>query len=361
MAENTRSYIPFGPQHPVLPEPIHLGLIVEDERVIEAVPSLGYVHRGLEKLIDKKDINQMVYVVERICGICSCMHALAYCQGIEELMNVEVPERARYLRTVWAEVHRMHSHLLWLGLLADALGYESLFMQAWRIREKVMDIMDRTAGNRVIISVNVIGGVKRDIDAETQKWVLQTLDDVEKELTEMYNIIKDDYTLRKRTEGIGVISSAEAYELGLVGPTARGSGLALDARMTGYAAYKDLGFEPVVEKAGDCYARMIVRVKELFQSIELVRKAFKQMPEGEIAVKVKGNPTGEVVSTVEQPRGELFYYMKADGTKNLKRMRIRTPTFANVAALFKILPGAALADVPLLFLTIDPCMSCTER
>lgn len=358
---DNKSFIPFGPQHPVLPEPIHLRLVVEDERVIEALPSVGYVHRGLERMVEVKSVNQMIYVVERICGICSCMHAMAYCQGIEELMSVEIPDRAKYLRTIWAELHRMHSHLLWLGLLADAFGYESLFMQTWRIRERIMDILDRTAGNRVIISVNVIGGVRRDIDGEMKKWVLETLDGIEKDLREIYDVMKDDYTVKKRTVGVGAISTQDACELGLVGPMLRGSGVASDIRMTGYAAYKDLGFEPVVENGGDSYARMMVRMKELFQSIGLIRKAFSQMPEGELAVKVRGNPNGEVISRVEQSRGEVLYYLKADGTKNLKRLRVRTPTFSNMAALFKILPGSALSDVPVLVLTIDPCISCTER
>lgn len=360
MSDN-KSFIPFGPQHPALPEPIQLRLVVEDEKVVEALPTVGYVHRGLEKMAEVKSVNQMIYVVERICGICSCMHAMAYCQGIEELMSVEVPERAKYLRVIWAELHRMHSHLLWLGLLADAFGYESLFMQTWRIREKVMDILDRTAGNRVIISVNVIGGVRRDIDDEMKKWVLDTLNDIEKDLKEVYNVMKDDYTVKKRTVGIGTIPKDEAYELGLVGPMLRASGFAYDMRMTGYAAYGNLDFEPITEKDGDSYARMLVRMRELFQSIDLIRKAFARMPEGELEQKVRGNPTGEVISRVEQSRGEVLYYIKANGSKNLERLRVRTPTFSNIAALMKILPGSQLADVPVLVLTIDPCVSCTER
>ncbi len=360
MSDN-KSFIPFGPQHPVLPEPIQLRLVVEDEKIVEALPTVGYVHRGLEKLAEVKNINQMIYVVERICGICSCMQAMTYCQGIEELMDVEVPERAKYLRTIWAELHRMHSHLLWMGLMADAFGYESLFMQTWRIREKVMDILDKTAGNRVIISVNIIGGVRRDIDDEMKKWVLDTLNDIERDLKEVYNVMKDDYTIKKRTVGVGVISRDEAFEMGLVGPMLKGSGYPYDMRTTGYAAYGNLGFQPITEKDGDCYARMLVRMRELFQSIDLIRKAFALMPEGELAVPVKGNPDGEVISRVEQARGTVMYYIKANGGKQLERLRVRTPTFANIAALMKILPGSQLADVPVLVLTIDPCISCTER
>ena len=137
-----RSVVPFGPQHPVLPEPIHLDLVLEDEKVIEAVPSIGYVHRGLESLVKKKNFNEMVYVAERVCGICSYMHGMGYCNAVEQIMNVEVPERAKYLRTIWCEMSRLHSHLLWLGLLADAFGFEALFMQSWRLREKILDMFE---------------------------------------------------------------------------------------------------------------------------------------------------------------------------------------------------------------------------
>src|SRR5512135_2187000 len=177
-----RTVLPFGPQHPVLPEPLHLTLTVDDEIVKEAIPKLGYVHRGLEKLAEIRDHTQMIQIVERVCGICSFLHALCYCQGIESLMKVDVPPRAKFLRVVWAELHRIHSHLLWLGLFADAFGLESLFMQCWRIRERIMDLQEATSGNRVIVSVNVVGGVKRDIDSETRKWILDTLKIVEKEV-----------------------------------------------------------------------------------------------------------------------------------------------------------------------------------
>ncbi|SNX53894.1 nickel-dependent hydrogenase large subunit [Thermoanaerobacterium sp. RBIITD] len=354
--------IPFGPQHPVLPEPIHLKLVVEDEKVIEAYPALGFVHRGLETLAKKKDINQMVYVVERVCGICSCMHAQAYCQGLEELMDIKIPERAEYLRTIWAELHRIHSHLLWLGLFADAFGFENLFMQTWKIREKVMDILEATSGNRVIISVNIVGGVRKDINSEQAKWILQELDEIERELKSINDVVVNNYSVKERTVGVGVLSKDEAYELGVTGPMAKGSGIDLDLRTTGYAAYKYLDFEPIVEKDGDSYARNLVRMREIFQSIDIVRQALSKMPEGEINVMVKGNPPeGEVISRVEQSRGEVYYYLKSNGSKFLDRLRIRTPTFANIPALLKMLPGSQLQDVPVLILTIDPCISCTER
>lgn len=356
-----KTVIPFGPQHPVLPEPLHLKLVMEDEKIIEAIPAIGYVHRGLEKLTELKEFTQNVYVVERICGICSCMHALTYCQGIESLMNIQIPDRARFLRVIWAELHRMHSHLLWMGLLADSFGFESLFMQIWRNREKVMDIMEETAGSRVIISANTIGGTRRDISKELLVKTKVVLEDIREDLKELEPVFLNDYTVKHRLVGVGVLSKENAYKLGTVGPMARASGIGQDMRTTGYAAYGELDFEPIVRTDGDCYARTVVRMQEIYQSIDLIEQAIGKLPEGEIATPFKGNPTGEVISRVEQPRGEVLYYLRANGTKNLERMRVRTPTFANIPALLQMLPGSELANVPVLILTIDPCISCTER
>ncbi|WP_028573897.1 nickel-dependent hydrogenase large subunit [Desulfonatronovibrio hydrogenovorans] len=356
-----RTIIPFGPQHPVLPEPIHLKLTIEDEIITEVLPGFGYVHRGLETLVTKKDFRQMVQVVERVCGICSCIQALTYVQALEDLYQAEIPPRAKFLRVIWSELHRMHSHLLWLGLFADAFGFESLFMQCWRIREKIMDLQEATAGNRVIISVNIIGGTRYDLDQDQCRQILTTLKGVEKDFLELQKVFFNDYTVLKRTKGIAVLTQKEAYELGCVGPMLRASNIAQDTRMTGYAAYGELEFEPVVETEGDCLARTRVRFREVLQAMDLVRQAISKLPDTEIAVKIKGNPQGEAVSRTEQPRGELVHYILANGTKNLDRLRIRTPTFANTPALLKMLPGQELASAPVILMSIDPCISCTER
>lgn len=358
-----KTVIPFGPQHPVLPEPIHLRLTVVDERIIEAMPSLGYVHRGLERLAEVRDFHQMIMVVERVCGICSVMHALCYCQGVEALLGVEVPPRAEYLRVIWSELHRIQSHLLWMGLFADSFGFESLFMQFWRIREKILDINEITAGNRVIVSINVIGGVRRDLDADQTRWLLTQLDQVEEDVRRLEKTLLTDYTVKKRTVGKGVLTAKRAYELGAVGPVLRACGVAQDLRQTGYAAYGALGFEPVVETDGDSFARGKVRFRETLAAMDLIRRAITALPEGEVRAKVKakGNPEGEIVCRVEQPRGELLYYLKGSGGKMLDRVRIRTPTFANLPALIVMLPGLFLSDVPVVTLSIDPCISCTER
>jgi len=357
----SRTIVPFGPQHPVLPEPIHISLTVEDEIVKEAVPALGYVHRGLEKLTEVKDFHQMIQVVERVCGICSMIHAMCYCQSIEALMKVEVPRRGQVLRVIWSELHRMHSHLLWLGLFADAFGFESVFMQFWKIRERIMDINEATAGNRVIVSVNQVGGVRRDLSPSQCQWILDELKIVEVELKALESTMLNNYTVKKRTVGKGVMTRELAYELGAAGPTLRASGIAQDMRQLQYEAFDELDFEPVVETAGDSYARGVVRFRETLQSIDLVRQAISCLPRGETFVKVKGKPEGEIVTRVEQPRGECMYYIKANNTKFLDRLRIRTPTFANIPPLAAMLPGIELADVPVVVLSIDPCISCTER
>jgi ech hydrogenase subunit E len=356
-----RTIIPFGPQHPVLPEPIHLDLVVEDERVIEARPSIGFIHRGLEKLVEKKDYIEFVYIAERICGICSFIHGQTYCQAIEEIMGVAVPPRALYLRTIWGELSRLHSHLLWLGLMADAVGFESLFMHSWRVRERVLNIIEATTGGRVIFGSCKVGGVRRDIDSDGLKSILAELNQIERDIREVTKVFIRDNSVKARLSGVGVLSRQDAYDLGCVGPTQRASGIAQDMRQLGYAAFNELKVEPITHEDGDSYARCAVRCEELFQSIDLIRRAIFQIPAGEIAVKVTGNPNGECIARTEQPRGEVAYCVKANGTKNLQRFRVRTPTFANLPALVKLLQGCELADVPVLVLTIDPCISCTER
>src|SRR5512136_3087660 len=171
-----KNIIPVGPQHPVLPEPIHFDLVTEDEKIIDAIPSISYVHRGLERLVEKRDFIDFTHVSDRICGLCSFMHSLGYCQGVEAIMGIETPQRALYLRTIWAELSRIHSHIFWLGVAADAFGFESLFMQALRLREQVLDIFEETTGGRVILGASKVGGVRRDIDADTLAEIVKRLD-----------------------------------------------------------------------------------------------------------------------------------------------------------------------------------------
>jgi ech hydrogenase subunit E len=358
----TTTVVPFGPQHPVLPEPIHLDLELDDEHVVQALPSVGYVHRGLELLAERYEYVDMAHVAERICGICSFIHGQGYCQTVEQLVGVEVPRRAAYLRTMWGEISRIQSHLLWLGLAAHALGYESLFQHTWRIREQMMDIIEETTGGRVIFGVCKVGGLRKDVDDETLGRIGGRIGEIKNEYEELATVFREDPTVQRRTVGVGLLSKEDAHALGAVGPTMRGSGIRRDTRQLGYAAYGELDWEPIVEEAGDCYARCVVRLREVSQSFDLILQSIDRMPEGPVDVSVKGKrPQGELMTRLEQPRGEVCYYIKANGKKFLERFRVRTPTFANIAPLVHMLKGSELADVPVIVMTIDPCVSCTER
>ncbi|MCE5243468.1 MAG: NADH-quinone oxidoreductase subunit D [Syntrophobacteraceae bacterium] len=357
-----RTTVPFGPQHPVLPEPIQLRLTYEDEKVVEVVPVVGYGHRGIEKACELQEYNKNIFICERVCGICSFQHSATVTGVTEMLWPLELTPRSRYLRTIWAEMSRTHSHLLWLGLFADSFGFESMFLQYWRIREKVLDLLEMTTGHRVIQSVNIVGGVRRDISFDQKRHIMETLAVVRKESDSLTKVLLSDYTVKARTKGVGLISREQAIALGCVGPTLRGSGVSEDARLTHYDAYGEVSFEPIVEKDGDAYSRMKVRARELFQAIDLQVEALNKMPEGEISIKVKGNPpANEATLRTEAPRGELFYYAKGNNTRNLERLKIRTPTFANLPSVLVQLPGSQLADVPVIIHSIDPCVSCTER
>lgn len=356
--------IPFGPQHPVLPEPVHLDLVVEDETVVDVLPQIGFIHRGLEKLVETRDIHQYIYVAERICGICAFGHSYGYAQTVERLMNVEIPPRAEYLRAIMHELSRIHSHLLWMGLAADAFGFESLFMHSWRLRERILDIFEAVAGGRVILSYTLIGGVTKDIDAPMLQAIKDKLASIKDEYKQIRNAFLKDTSVKNRLVGVGYIAPEDAFGYGMVGPFARASNLNNDVRCLGIGAYGDLAeFKPILSTDGDCYARVQVRAEEVLQSIDIINELIDKIPGGDFYVPVKGAPAAgsEACNILEQPRGEVYYYCSGNGTKNLERMRIRTPTTQNIAGMTVALKGCDLADVNMIVLTIDPCISCTER
>lgn len=356
--------IPFGPQHPVLPEPIHLDLVVEEETVLEAIPRIGFIHRGLEKLVETRDYNQFIFVAERICGICAFGHSMGYAETIERLMGIEIPSRAEYLRAMWHELSRIHSHLLWMGLAADAFGFESLFMHCWRLRERILDIFEATTGGRVIFSVVKVGGVVRDIDNTMLETIKTKLAGIQDDYRKICNSFLQDSSVKNRTVDVGYISHEDAIGLSMVGPFARASNVNNDVRRLGNGAYGALdNFQPIMDSQGDCYARVKVRALEVLQSIDIIGELIDKMPAGDIAVEVKGAPAegAEASSIFEQPRGECYYYARSNGTKYLERMRMRTPTSQNIAGMTVALAGCDLADVNMIVLTIDPCISCTER
>lgn len=355
--------VPIGPQHPALKEPANFLITVEGEIVTGAVVRLGYAHRGIEKATEARNWVQNLYLLERICGICSHIHATAYCLGVERLARVEAPPRAQAIRVLVAELERIHSHLLWLGVAAHEAGFDTLFMYSWRDRETVMDILETVTGNRVNYSANVIGGVKCDVYPEQVKEIREGLDFLEQRTGHYLEVVSSDAGFLQRTRGIGVMSRNQAEVLGTVGPTARASAVARDIRIEApYAAYDRYPVQLVTETAGDLEARFVVRIKELFECYRLIRAVLDDLPEGELTTRVPRRiKPAETVSRVEAPRGELFYFLKSNGTDMPERIRVRTPTICNMTSVIKLAVGHQLADVPMILAGVDPCFSCNDR
>jgi ech hydrogenase subunit E len=275
---------------------------------------------------------------------------------------LEIPPRAEWLRVFWGELSRIHSHLLWLGLAADAFGFESLFQHTWRIREAILDIVEETAGGRVIFGACKVGGVRRDVTNDKLKAISKELKRIEAESREVVETFRNDSTVRKRNEGIGMLSKEDAFALGAVGPVLRGSGTAEDARKLGYAAFDEIDWAPTTHDGCDCWARTLVRLDEVYQSFDIIHQVIDKLPDGPVDLgKIKAKPEGHHMERLEQPRGEVCYYLEGNGTRYLERFRVRTPTFANIAPLVHMLKGCDLPDVPVIVLTIDPCISCAER
>jgi ech hydrogenase subunit E len=222
-------------------------------------------------------------------------------------------------------------------------------------------MFEASTGGRVIFSVMKVGGIRRDVSDEMLKDFYQRINKMEEQLNTIAKPFLNDMAVQTRLRGVGVLTPEQADALGCAGPFLRASGIARDIRTTGYCAYGDVDFEPIISTEGDSYARTECRIKEIFQAFDIIRQCIDKMPAGDIDVPVKGMPNGEYVMRIEQPRGEAIYYVKANGSKFIDRMRVRTPTFANLSGLVETLKGCDLADVPILVLTIDPCISCTER
>lgn len=355
--------IPIGPQHPALKEPGHFELTVDGEIVTAASMRLGYVHRGIEKATEARTWVQNLYLLERICGICSHIHATAYCLGVERLAGVTAPPRAQAIRVLVAELERIHSHLLWLGVAAHEAGFDTLFMYSWRDRETVMDLLEGLTGNRVNYSANVLGGVKFDIDPDQAGAIRRGVDFLEERTYHYLNVVTTDLVFLRRTHGIGYKTAAQAEELGMIGPTARASGLTRDVRVEApYAAYPDFPVNVVLDSGGDLTARFVVRLKELFESYRLIRTILDNLPAGELTARMPRRiKAGETISRVEAPRGELFYFIKSNGTDRPERIKVRTPTLCNMASVLTLAVGHQLADMPMILVGIDPCFSCNDR
>jgi NADH-quinone oxidoreductase subunit D len=354
--------IPIGPYHPLQEEPEFFRLYVEGERVVDIDIVIGYMHRGVEELSEHKHFDQVAYLVERICGICSTSHPFAYVNAVEDLAKIQVPERALYIRTIIAEMERIHSHLLWLGLAGHFIGYNTVWMWAWRYREPILDCFEMITGNRNHYAMMKPGGVRRDILDEHISPLKKTLDELAKAVDMFHGAIMDDPVIKARLKGVGVLTKQQAIDWCVVGPTARASGVDIDVRRDDpYGAYDRVNFNVIVEKEGDVFAKTVVRIKELYESIRIIRQCLDKMPKGEIETKIKEIPPGEGIGRVEAPRGECFHYVRSDGTNRPIRHKIRAPSYMNVASNKVSAVGGTISDAAITLAAVDPCYCCTER
>ena len=358
-----RIVIPIGPQHPSLKEPACFTITLEGEKVVNAVVGVGYNHRGLEKACEARTYIQDLYIIERVCGICSHTHSTAYCQTIEQLAGLTIPRRAAYIRSIMAELERMHSHLLWLGVAGHEIGFDTLFMYAWRDRENVLDMLAMLGGNRVNYGINTIGGVRRDLTPQQALDIKRMLDKVEERNKYYVQLALSETTLAARLAGVGVLNHEDALKYGAVGPVARAANVESDIRVDEpYAAYDEIPVKMITAEYGDVFGRTVVRVLEIQESINMIRYALDNLPDDGIAVKAPRRvPAGEAVSRTEAPRGEDMHYVRANGTDKPDRVRVRAASEANWHGMAHMLEGDYLADVPIIIAAIDPCYSCTDR
>jgi membrane-bound hydrogenase subunit alpha len=350
----------IGPFHPLQEEMEFFQLTVDGEIVTDIDARISYNHRGIEKLSETLQFDQVPFLVSRICGICSASHPLAYIQAVEEIAGVEIPERARYVRTIINELERIHSHLLWVGLGGHFIGYDTVFMWAWKYREPVLDLLEEINRNNY---GNVrVGGCREDIPDEIVPKILKELDVIEQKTEMLTKAVLDDPVLHARLKGVGVLKKEDAVAYAVTGPTARGSGVAIDVRHDdSYAAYGDLDWNVISQPEGDVFAKAVVRLLEVFESIKMVRESLNKLPKGPVAIEVKEIPPGEGCGHAEAPRGETFHYVRSDGGNRPIRHKVRAPSYVNVPSFKASCIGQHIADVTLTLAAVDPCYSCTER
>ncbi len=357
-----KTIVPIGPYHPLQEEPEFFTLTVEGERVVDIDVRVGYNHRGIEKLSETKTFDQSTFVIERICGICSTSHPFAYTRAVEDIMTLEVPLRAKYIRTIIAEGERIHSHLLWLGLAGHFLGYNTVYMWAWKLREEILDVMEILSGNRNNYAMFKPGGVRRDINPEDIPLVIKKTDSILPTLLMLKKAVRDDPVLAARTKGVGVLTKEEAINYCALGPTARASGVKRDVRKDSpYGAYDKVEWEMITAETGDVFDKLVVRVLETFESIKIMKECLQNLPAGEIDANLKSIPSGEGIGHIEAPRGETFHYVRSDGTNRPVRHKVRAPTFMNLPTYKATVVGETISDATIILAAIDPCYCCTER
>jgi Ni,Fe-hydrogenase III large subunit len=358
--------IPVGPFHPSLHEPEHFAVYVDGE-TIKGCDYRGFMtHRGIEKLCQSQvSYNEIPFIAERICGICGSVHATAYSQAVEMAGGITISRRAEYIRTIMLEIERLHSHLLWLGVAGHLIGFDTVFMHSWRVREDIMWLCEKMTGNRKTYGMIVIGGVRRDINTGVSEEILNVLAGVEKEVLSIEKAIIKDSAIHKRSRDVGVITKEEAIKWSLVGPVARARGIDIDVRRDlPYAAYDDMEFDVPVVESCDVWGTLVVRIKEIYESISIIRQALKGMPDdGPLCVELESEiePYNHAVTSVEAPRGESVHYIITGNENRPDRWRVRAPTYPNLQAVPEMLLHNQFGDFPIILGSIDPCFSCTDR
>ncbi|MDP5240896.1 hydrogenase large subunit [Uliginosibacterium sp. 31-16] len=356
--------VPLGPLHITSDEPGHFRLFVDGEDIVDADYRMFYVHRGMEKLAETRmGYDEVTFLADRVCGICGFTHSVAYASSVENALGIVVPPRAQAIRSIFLEVERLHSHLLNIGLASHFVGFDTGFMQFFRVREKAMTMAELLTGARKTYGMNVIGGVRRDILKDERAKTLKLCAELRAEVTPLVEMLMETPNLKQRTQGVGRLDPKVARDFSPVGPAIRGSGFARDIRVDHpYAAYADMPFGLHVLDGCDVLSRVLVRVKEFYDSLAIIEHALHNMPEGPLLIEgFAYTPHKFALGYAEAPRGEDIHWSMLGDNQKLFRWRCRAPTYANWPPLRYMLRGNTVSDAPLIVASIDPCYSCTDR
>jgi len=356
-------WINMGPQHPMTHGLWNLRIKVDGETIIDAEPEVGYLHRGIEKLCENRTYTQIIPIADRLCYGASLSWSHLYCMAVEDLMGLEVPPRAEYIRVAALEMQRIASHLMWLAAYAADLGAMIGFIYSMRDREVFIDLLQALSGSRITYNFPRFGGVAHDVPPNFERDSLRACDYMETKLKDYEDLYEGSKVFMLRNEGVGVLKKEDAMNLGVTGPPLRGSGVRYDLRKDmPYSVYPEMDFEPATHKDGDCYARYRVRMDEMYQSCKIIRQAVTKMPKGKWrTVAPRNAPNGTGLGRVEDPRGEGVMYVVGDGTDRPYRLKIRSPIFVTVSAAPKMLIGYKVADVVAIMGGLDMCIGETDR